>query len=178
MGFSARWGRSRQQVYDEMVEQERQLARDPRERRAQAVQLLVAVAVLVVSLVLVGTVSWTKERPLRADGLPVTSAEVLERDRRRAPRSDVVVVRWTPAGAAALTSEIPTSELYRPGEQVQVAYDPADPEHVRLVQGWEPWHASGELGFGLLVGLVGLVLGAGRLVVATLQMRRGVTPAG
>ena len=77
-----------------------------------------------------------------------------------------------------MVSEVPDRRPLPRGEQVQVAYDPGDPAHVRLVDGWEPWHASSELGLALVVLGVGVVVSGGRLAVAALQVRREVSRGG
>lgn len=176
MGFFSRWGKSRQQVYDERVEEERQLARDPRLRRKRAVEVLGAVAVLALVLLATVLLSQQREQPLRADGLPTAEAEVVRYDYVRRG-TDEAEVRYE-AGGAVLEAEIPTSERFRRGDRVLVAYDPADPSHVRLVQGWEPWHAStaAAMHAGLLV--VVAMVGAAYGIAAHQQIRRGVTPAG
>ena len=176
MGLLARWGRSRQQAYDEMVDEERQLARDPRKRRKQAVEVLAAVAVLALVLLATVLLSAQREQPLRAGGLPTAEAEVVRYDYVRRG-TDEAEVRYEAAGAV-LEAEIPTSERFRRGDRVLVAYDPAEPSHVRLVQGWEPWYASTAAAMhgGLLAVLAAVAVVSG--LTAHQQVRRGVSPAG
>jgi len=170
MGFRERYSRARAQVDADEVAEREALARDPRKRRRQAVLGLGVVCLL--ALLLLGTVvaSRQREQPLLATGLPTATAEVVRMDTHRR-RTDDVEVRYDAAGSG-VTADIPTSERFRAGERVQVAYEPADPTHVRLVEGWAPWYSSSDAAFhGVLLLVLACVCVASG-IGAQAQLRR------
>ena len=114
--------------------------------------LALAAAVLVVVAVAAG-ISYFREAPLRAAGLPSAQAEVLRMEQSRR-QTDRVVVRYEVPARGRLTARIPVSGTFRRGERVEVRYDPADPTHVRTVEHWQPGYRSWRQ-LPLILGVLG-----------------------
>ncbi|CAA9243289.1 MAG: hypothetical protein AVDCRST_MAG54-1610 [uncultured Actinomycetospora sp.] len=68
-------------------------------------------------------------------------------------------------GRGPLVARIPVSGTFRRGAQVAVAYDPADPAHVRTVERWRPVYLQWEL---LLLATLLVAL----LLLAVTRVRR------
>ena len=112
--------------------------------------------------------SWRGEADLRGlDGLDRATATVLEHDNQRR-RADLLRVEF-PAGDDAQEATVPYSGPAREGDEVEVAFVPADPSRVRTVAGWSPAYERWRT-YALVLAVGAVVLGAFGVVS---RLRRG-----
>ena len=137
MGVRERFVAARAEQQRQRSAERAALRSDPARRRAEARRVLLGMGLLLVVAVVIGGVSWVREAPLRADGLPTAQAEVVGRGYHRL-RADGTVVRYDVPGRGPVTAEIPVRRVVRRGTVVAVRYDPADPTHARTTENWNP----------------------------------------